>query len=158
MAENFIPDQSILEKYAHLLLHYCLEVKEGQRLFVSSTFLAEPLLQAIHREATRSNVGVEYDLSFQNKSSIFWQEAKGMILDMEPVFHQYAMEHFDAYLAIRAPYDLYEDLHANSDQKKRRALAGKKSNDFYFKRTADKSMVRSLCQYPTQASDRKSVV
>jgi len=152
MAESFIPSQDILEKYAHLLMHYCLQVKEGQRLFVSTTFLAEPLLQALHREATRSGVAVEYDLSFRNKSSIYWQEAQGVLLDMEPVFQLHAMEHFDAYLAIRAPYDLYEDVHATADQKKRRSAAGKKANDFYFKRTADGSMVRSLCQYPTQAA------
>ncbi|HUR30368.1 MAG TPA: aminopeptidase [Saprospiraceae bacterium] len=152
MSELFTPDQGILEKYAHLLLNYCLQLKEGQRLFVSTSILAEPLLQHIHREASRIGAAVEYDLSFKNKSSSFWQEATGKVLDMEPTFHQYAMEHFDAYLAIRAPYDLYEDLLATADQKKRKATAGKKANDFYFSRTADGSMVRSLCQYPTQAS------
>lgn len=152
MAAPFIPSSGILEKYAHLLLHYCLQVKEGQRLFVSTTFLAEPLLQAIHREATRSGVVAEYDLSFRDKSKIFWEEANNSVLDMESALHQYAMEHFDAYLAIRAPFDLYEDIHASADQKKRRAAAGKKANDFYFARTADGSMVRSLCQYPTEAS------
>lgn len=145
-------DPQILERYAHLLIHYCLQAKEGQRLFVSSTFLAEPLLQALHREATRSNVSIEYDLGFQHKSSIYWQEAHGSVLDVEPALSLYAMENFNAYLAIRAPYDLYEDVHATADQKKRRAAAGKKANDSYFRRTGDGTMVRSLCQYPTQAS------
>ncbi|MDQ3016254.1 MAG: aminopeptidase [Bacteroidota bacterium] len=145
-------DSQILERYAHLLIHYCLQAKEGQRLFVSSTFLAEPLLQALHGEAARSNVSIEYDLSFQNKSSIYWSEATGSLLDMESALPLYAMEHFDSYLAIRAPYDLYEDVNATADQKKRRAAAGKKANDAYFRRTGDGSMVRSLCQYPTQAS------
>lgn len=152
MSNVYVPDQGLIEKYAHLLLHYCLQAREGQRLFVSSTFLAEPLLKAIHREATRIGTAVEYDLSFRDKSSIYWQEANGVILDMEPLIHQYAMEHFDAFLAIRAPYDLYEDLHATPDQKKRRSIAGKKANDIYFKRTASGSMVRSLCQYPTPAA------
>lgn len=152
MSTPFIPSSEILEKYAHLLLHYCLQVKEGQRLFVSSTFLAEPLLQAIHREATRAGVMAEYDLSFRDKSKIYWEEANNSVLDMESALHQYAMEHFDAYLAIRAPFDLYEDINATADQKKRRAAAGKKANDFYFSRTGDGSMVRSLCQYPTVAS------
>jgi aminopeptidase len=62
------------------------------------------------------------------------------------------MEHFDYFLAIRAPYDLHEDLPASPEQKKRRAAAGAKANQFYFKRTADLSLVRSLCQYPTQAA------
>ena len=142
----------LIEKYAHLLLHYCLQVKEGQRMLVSSTFLAEPLLQAIHREAVRTGVAIEYDLSFRDKSKIYWQEAQGNVLDMEPIFHQYAMEFFNAYLAIRAPYDLYEDLNATSEQKRKRSAAGKKANDLYFKRTAEGSLTRSLCQYPTEAA------
>ena len=150
--ENFIPDKGLLEKYAHLLLHYCLRIKEGQRIFVSTSLLAEPLLQEIHREATRTGADVYYDISFKDKSAIYWQQANNNVLDMEPAIHQYAMEHFDAYLAIRAPYDLYEDIHATAEQKSRRAAAGKKANDFYFRRTADGSMVRSLCQYPTIAS------
>lgn len=152
MAQPFIPSAEILEKYAHLLLHYCLQAKEGQRLFVSTTFLAEPLLQAIHREATRTGVMAEYDLSFRDKSKIYWEEANNSVLDMESALHQYAMEHFDTFLAIRAPFDLYEDINATADQKKRRAAAGKKANEFYFARTGDGSMVRSLCQYPTDAS------
>ncbi len=152
MNEMFAPDEAILRKYADLLLHYCLQVKEGQRLFVSTSFLAEPLLLAIHREATRSGVAVEYDLAFRDKTSVFWQEAKGLVLDMEPTLHQYAMEQFDAYLAIRAPYDMHEDMLATAEQKKRKAAAGAKANQAYFKRTADGSLVRNLCQYPTAAS------
>jgi len=142
----------IMKKYADLLLHYCLEVKEGQRLFVSSTTLAQPLMLELHRAAVRANVGVDYDLGFEGKAGAFWEEAQGSILDMEPAFQTYAMEHYDAYLAVRAPFDLYEDLKATPEQKKRRAKAGERSNQFYFKRTADRSMVRSLCQFPTQAS------
>lgn len=149
---TFIPDSDVLKKYADLLLHYCLEVKEGQRLFVSSTTLAEPLLQEIHRQATRAGVAVEYDLSFKDKSLIYWEEAKGKVLDMESALHLYAMEHFDAYLAIRAPFNLHEDLAATMDQKKRRAAAGSKASQIYFQRLADKTLVRSLCQYPTPAA------
>jgi aminopeptidase len=145
------PSADIISKYAQLLMNYCLDIKEGQRLFVSSTFLAEPLLLEIHREATRIGAAVEYDLGFQNKGKVFWEEATGSVLDMEPTFYTYAMEHFDAFLAVRAPYDLHEDLKATAEQKKRKAAAGNKANQFYFNRTADKSMVRSLCQYPTDA-------
>ena len=103
-----------MKKYADLLLHYCLEVKEGQRLYVSSTTLAQPLLLEIHRAAVKANVMVEYDLGFKGKGSAFWEEAHGSILDMEPGFQTYAMEHYDAYLAVRAPFDLYEELHGIS--------------------------------------------
>ena len=152
ISSSYRPDSALMQKYADLLLHYCLNVQEGQRLFVSSSFLAEPLLLEIHRAAARAGVAVEYDLAFRDKGLVYWQEAKGAVLDMEPAFQTYAMEHFDAYLAIRAPYSLHEDQSATPDQKKRRAAAGARANQFYFSRTADKSMVRSLCQYPTKAS------
>lgn len=152
MQSSFTPSQEIMKKYADLLLHYCLNVKAGQRLFVSSTTLAQPLLVELHRAAARADVLVEYELGFQGKSSAFWESAQGDVLDIAPAFQTYAMEHFDAYLAIRAPFDLYEDLKATPEQKKRRAKAGETANQFYFNRTADGSMVRSLCQYPTQAS------
>ena len=152
MPKSYTPDGVLLQKYADLLLHYCLQIEEGQRLFVSSTFLAEPLLLEIHREATKSGVAVEYDLSFRDKAFVYWLEARGGVLDMPSAFSLYAMEHFDAYLAIRAPYDLHEDVAATPEQKKRRAAAGAQANQFYFKRTADGTMRRSLCQYPTEAS------
>lgn len=152
MIKEYQADNAILQKYADLLLHYCLQVKEGQRLYIASTMLAEPLLLAIHREATKAGVAVEYDIAFRDKALVYWQEAKGSVLDMESALHLYAMEHFDAYLAIRAPYSLHEDLDATPEQKKRRAAAGAKANQFYFKRLADGSLVRSLCQYPTAAS------
>ncbi len=152
MMDVYTPDNTILKKYADLLLHYCLDVREGQRLFVSTSFLSEPLLLEIHREATKSGVAVEFDLAFRNKMSAFWEQAHNSVLDMEPALHLYAMENFDAYLAIRAPYDMHEDALATAEQKKRRAAAGAKANQAYFSRTADKSLVRGLCQYPTQAS------
>lgn len=149
---SYTPDPKMLRKYADLLLHYCLQVKEGQRLFVSTTTLAEPLLLELHREATKTGVAVEYDLAFRDKSLVYWQEAKGSVLDMENALHLYAMENFDAYLAIRAPFNLHEDLGATAEQKKRRAAAGAKASQIYFERLADKSLVRSLCQYPTPAA------
>ena len=152
MVDEYSPDTAVLRKYANLLLHYCLQVKEGQRLFVSSSVLAEPLLLEIHREATKSGVAVEYDLAFRNKTAVFWEEAKDGILDMEPMLHQYAMEQFDAYLAIRAPHNMHEDQHATAEQKKRKTAAGAKANQAYFTRTANGTLVRNLCQYPTAAS------
>ena len=151
-ATIYTPDPSITERYARLLLHYCLEAKEGQKLFVSSSTLAEPLLQALHREAVKTGVAVEYDLAFANKSRILWEAAGEAALRQEPVFHTYAMEHFDLFLTVRAPHDLYEDMAATGEQKKIRATATKRASDLYFQRTADKSLVRSLCQWPTQAA------
>src|SRR5690606_31559749 len=86
------------------------------------------------------------------RSRIFWEEAAGDTLTREPVFYTQAMETFDLFLTIRAPHDLYEDMVATGEQKKLRAAATKRAGNLFFSRTADKSLVRSLCQWPTQAA------
>lgn len=144
--------QELTERYASLLLNYCLEAKEGQKLFIASTFLAEPLLKAIHAEASRLGVWVEYDLAFEGKQNAFWTNATNALLQQEPHFYTHAMEHFDLFLTIRAPYDLYEETNADASKKKLRIGATQRAHDLFFSRTADKRLVRSLCQWPTLAS------
>jgi aminopeptidase len=127
-------------------------VKEGQRLYVSSTTLAQPLLLEIHRAAVKANVGVEYDLGFEGKGAAFWEEHMATYWIWNLVFRPMPWSILMPTWPCGAPFDLYEELKATPEQKKRRAKAGERANQFYFKRTADKSMVRSLCQFPTQAS------
>ncbi|MFZ1456388.1 MAG: aminopeptidase, partial [Saprospiraceae bacterium] len=62
---------NILQKYAHLLVHYCLEIKPGEKLYVTTTTLAEPLLREVYREAIRAGAYVEYHMSFRDQNSIF---------------------------------------------------------------------------------------
>ena len=46
---------SILNKYAHLLVNYCVSIKEGERVLIQSTTLAEPLVREVYREILKSN-------------------------------------------------------------------------------------------------------
>ncbi len=40
-----------LRKYAHLLVHYSLSLHEGDKLLIVSTYLSEPLVREVYREA-----------------------------------------------------------------------------------------------------------
>ena len=46
--------KSIYEKYAELLVHYSLELRKGDKLLITSTYLSEPLVQEVFREALRA--------------------------------------------------------------------------------------------------------
>ena len=56
--------KTILEKYAHVLIHYSLFLKPGDKFFVRTTTLAEPLIKELYREATRSGVIMEVFFDF----------------------------------------------------------------------------------------------
>ena len=146
----------ILVKYAKLLVNYCLEIKAGEKLFIASSTLAEPLVREVYREALSKGAHVEVDLAFRGKSRIFFEKATGDQLSYQPVLKSEAMNNFDAYLAIRAPFNLKEDQSIDPKKRAKRSAALKGLSKAYFDRTASKDLKRSLCQFPTQASAQEA--
>lgn len=147
---------TILEKYADLLINYCVEAQPGERIFVASTFLAEPLLREVYRAGLRAGANLEFDLDFRGKSNIFFAEANGDQLDYLPTLKQKAFNEFDGYLMIRAPYNLRESQNWDSDKSTIRQKATTPMMEQYFKRTGTRDLKRNLCQYPTQANAQEA--
>ncbi|MBK9737321.1 MAG: aminopeptidase [Saprospiraceae bacterium] len=143
---------NVLEKYAHLLVHYCLELKQGEKLFVQTTTLAEPLLREVYRAAIRVGANVEFQMTFREQNRIFINEASDSQIDYVTPTSKTIMETFDAYLVIRAPFNSREEQNNDPQKLSRRQKALNEVNQIYFTRTADKSLKRCLCQFPTQAS------
>jgi aminopeptidase len=143
--------QAWIDSYAKLLANYCLDIQPGDKVFVQSTFLAEPLLKAFYRESLRAGGLTEFSLQFSDKEEIFYEEANDAQLKFVSPSYQNAMEHFDVFLNIRAPYTL---INKNLDKEKfkLRSEASKPVLQTYFRRTGNGEMRRSLCQYPTQVS------
>jgi len=148
--------ESMISKYAQLLVNYSLELKAKEKLYISTTLLAEPLVREIYRQAVKIGAVVEVDFAFREQSRILLNEGSEFALTHAPTLHSRAMEEFDAYLNIRAPYNLNETNNINKENRKIRSKALSHLNTLYFERTADRSapgaLKRSLCQYPTQAS------
>ncbi|MEZ4981436.1 MAG: aminopeptidase [Saprospiraceae bacterium] len=48
--------ENIIQRYAKLLVHYCLEIKDGDKLYVTSSTLAEPLIKEVYREALKAEL------------------------------------------------------------------------------------------------------
>jgi len=143
---------TILSKYANLLVKYCLEIKRGDQLFVQTTTLAEPLVREVYRAAIRAGAHVEVDMEFRGKSRIFFEEAKKSQLEYVSPFYKRAMEKFNAYLYIRAPFNLMENQSVDSKKVKVKKAAHAKISKTYFKRTGTRDLRRNLCQYPTMAA------
>ena len=147
----------MLEKYAQLLVHYCLQVQPGDKVFISTTTLAEPLVREVYSPALAAGAAlVECDLSFREKDRLFLEYATDEALQTLPPLTQWAMETFDCYLAIRAPFNLREMQQAPKDRQQIRQAALAPVNKAYFERTADRRLRRNLCQYPTDASAQEA--
>lgn len=148
--------KTILEKYADLLVHYCMEIKPGDKLFIKTTTLAEPLVREVFRSAIRAGATVDSELEFREQNRIFFKEAQSFQLSRVSPLYQLAMETYDAYLHIRAPFNLGESNGSTPEKTQIHQQAYQKASDAYFRRTATRELKRNLCQFPTMASAQKA--
>jgi len=144
--------QSIENKYANLLVDYCLSIKEGEKLYIKTTTAAEPLLIEVYREAMKRGAIVEYDMNFAGKQAMWMRHANEEQLNHIGTSYANALRNFDAYLVIRAPMNMKDEHGLNMSKLKLRKDAVRDLLQVYNDRIANEDMKRSLCMYPTQAS------
>lgn len=142
-----MPDYSA---YAHLLVNYCVSLQPGERLFVQSTTLAAPLVKEIYRAALNAGGHCEYHLAVEGQLEILFAEGNDDQLTYLPTLYGKAIREFEAYINIRAPFDLRVTA-ANADRKAIRQAAMQPLIKTYFERTGDLRLKRSLCLFPCPA-------
>ncbi|MCS6928779.1 MAG: aminopeptidase [Saprospiraceae bacterium] len=147
----------ILRKYARLLTHYCLGVRPGDHIFISTTVLAEPLVREVYRESLEAGAAlVECDLSFRERERMLLQYGSEEAIRRPSAFAELAIGTFDAYLNIRAPFNLRELQNASPERQKVRQEALQAVTKVYYERIADRRLRRNLCQYPTDAAAQEA--
>ena len=139
-----------LDKYAHLLVNYCVSLQAGERLFVNSTTLAEPLVTAIYRESLKAGGHCEFSLATRGQGEALREYGSPEQFAYLPTLHQRAINEFEAYINVMAPFDLREPEPAQ-ELKDARRKAFQPLHNTYFARTADRRLKRSLCIFPTEA-------
>ncbi len=153
MSSNLL---TIENKYAQLLTQYCLALEPGEKLFIQSTTLAEPLVREVYREALRLGALPEVQLDFREQGKILLQEGADDQLQFVPTLYNRAMNEFEAFLYIMAPFNLREQNEVNPERRSMRQKALLPHRQNYFKRTAAGKMKRSLCLYPTAAQAQEA--
>lgn len=146
----------ILTKYAKLLVHYCMEIKPGDRLYVRSTTLAEPLIREVYRAALQAGAAVDVDMSFREQNRILVNEASPAGLEHVSPLYRAAMGEYEAFLNIMAPFNLREDQNLDADNNAIRRKALLPMQQDYFRRTADRALKRNLCLFPTDAGAQEA--
>ncbi len=139
-----------LERYAHLLVNYCVSLQPGERLFVSSTTLAEPLMTEIYRECLKAGGHCEFSLATRGQAEALRAHGKQEQFAYVPTLYAKAINEFEAYINVMAPFDLRQPDAAPELMAARRE-AMQPLHHTYFARTADRRLRRSMCIYPTPA-------
>jgi aminopeptidase len=91
------------ERFAALLADYCLEVRTGQQVLVTSTTLAAPLLLALQRAVLERDAWPLIRAALPDQEAEFWAAARDVHLDSFPSVALTEAQGIDAFLRIDAP-------------------------------------------------------
>lgn len=139
------------EKLASVLIHYSLGIKKGEKLLISGTDLAAPILRAAYREAIRAGAHVHVEVLVDGLREILLKEASEEQLGNLSDYDKYRMEHFDAQLNFLAEHNTknlsgVDPKRAAMRQAARAPLAARMDE-----RTAAGEFRWCLTLFPTQA-------
>lgn len=143
---------SLYEKYAKLLVDYCLGAKSGDRVFIRSSYLAEPLLSQVYTFLTKAGALYDTKISIRDEERIFAENASdSQIAAISPV-ERAVYESYSAILTIRAPFNLKNMQSISAETKKKLGEAKGELHDIFSQRSATGSLRWTLCEFPTDAA------
>lgn len=145
---------AIQVKYADLLVNYCLAVKKGDKVYISASALAEPLIREVMKAVYLAGGIPVLNVELMGIHELAIQFGEEHQLSWVSPIKKYIMENFDCYLVIRAPFEKGDDEKEPADPEKYKLLqqANQELNKIYFDRLGTGSLRRGLCQYPTKAA------
>lgn len=137
--------KNIYEKYAKLLVNYSLKLKKGDKLHISSTYLAEDLLKEVYREAMAVGAHPELKIDLNGIEKIFYEMAGEEQLKYIPPTTKYIVENYDASIFVLAPFNLKELQNVDPLKKKSVNMAKADLMKTHMRRTAEGSFTWSVC-------------
>lgn len=144
--------QEILAKYADLLINYCLAVKPNDRVFINSSFIAEPLLAEIATACYKAGGMPYFHIELNGlKKGLIKYGSDSQLSTVDP-FKKLAFEQFECYLNVRAHLRRSDNVFGKNDPERYKIYQKNKAelHQLYFDRIGNGSLRRCLCQYPTQ--------
>jgi len=142
-------DQKTITSYSNLLLDYCLRIDQGDKLFIQTTTLALPLIQSLYEDVLKRKAVPVVSMAFELQEDIQNKYAHESFINYINPEYKQAIEEFDAYLFIRAPFETPRQLRMSPEMQSLRRQVLAPINQKYAQRTGNNELRRTLCQFPT---------
>ena len=94
-----MPDQRVT-RFAKLLVEYSLKAKPGERIAITGTTLAEPLMLELYRYILKAGAHPHLIPTFPSAQYIFFSEANDEQLNYISPFYRTVVEEFDGFIQL----------------------------------------------------------
>ena len=146
--------ENIYKKYAKLLVNYSLELKKGDKFYISSSYLAEDFLKEVYREALLAGAHPELDVGINGIGKMFYDTANDEQLAYVSPRAKYMVENYEAFLTVISPFNVKELENVDPSKKQTRSIARKDLRATHIKRAVgiERDMKWTACVFPTDAA------
>lgn len=139
------------QKFAQILVDHSTKVKPGDRVAVTATTAAEPLLRSLY-ELILDRGGLPHLLiDLPGQDELFYAHANDRQLDFIPLFHKMAFEEFDVLIKVRSETNTRAVSSVDGMRLSRRQRGLAPLLEAQMVRGAQKSLRWMSTQYPTNA-------
>ena len=139
------------EKFARILVEYSTNVQPGDRVAITTSTAAEPLVQALYALILDRGAYPHVLMDFADQEEIFFQHAQEAHYDFIPLFHKAAFEEFDVLLKVRAEHNTRALTNVDSALQARRGKGLAPLLQAQMKRGAAGSLRWMSTLFPTRA-------
>jgi aminopeptidase len=141
-----------IEKWADVIVRYCLELKAGQWLLVQGNPLAYPLIDALYRATLKIGARPDLRINFPELEEVFLRDAPEGVVDWVSPSMMYEMEHIDARFVILSTHNTKNLSGVDPARQQKHARARGALLQKMLERSAKKDMRWSLTLYPHPAA------
>jgi aminopeptidase len=140
-----------IHKFAQILVDHSTHVGDGDRVAITTSTAAEPLVKAIYQLVLDRGGYPHVLFDFQDQEEVFFAHAKESQLDFVPLFHKMAFEQFDVLIKVRADTNTRALGSVDPERQTRRQKAMFSLIQVQLTRGADKSLRWMSTLFPTNA-------
>jgi aminopeptidase len=140
-----------IQKFAQILVDHSTHVSGGDRVAITTSTAAEPLVKKIYQLVLARGGYPHVLFDFQDQEEIFFTYAGEKQLDFVPIFHKMAFEEFDVLIKVRAETNTRALVAIDPERQARRQKAMFSLIQAQLRRGADKSLRWVSTLYPTSA-------
>ncbi len=139
------------QKFAQILVDHSTKVKTGDRVAITATTAAEPVVQALYGLILERGGNPHLLIDFPGQDEIFFAHAKDEQLDFIPMFHKMAFEEFEVLIKIRSDTNTraLNNIEPARHSRRQKSLAALLQAQ--LRRGAEKSLRWMSTLYPTNA-------
>lgn len=141
-----------IKKLAKILVEYCLEIKEGEKLRISASDIAAPLILEVYKNALQKGAYPIVDVSMPLLQEVYYKYASDEQLQKQSEYEHFMVNYFDASLTILGGYNTKSMSGVPSEKIAMYRKSHAPLSEMQMKRLEKGEFKWCATQYPTHSS------